>query len=122
MGLESNRKHMIGDLLIEIKGNRAMISGTNTLCGSIVQLDQCVRNFKNATNCSLVQAVASATAKPAKAINQYPAKGCLNAGSHADFLIMTKDLQILATFINGELVWNDSKILSSLPDLEKLNL
>ena len=103
MGFDGG-KHMIGDLLIEIKSNRAMIYGTNTLCGSIVQLDQCIRNFKDATNCSLVEAIASATSRPAKVINCYPQKGSLNENeADADFLIMTKDLEILATFINGEL-------------------
>lgn len=112
---------MIGDLLIEIQGNRAIIAGTNTLCGSIEQLDQCVRNFKKATNCSIVEAIATATSKPAKAINIYPKKGSLDANiADADFLIMTKDLDVLATFINGELVSYSPKITTFINNFDLL--
>ena len=112
---------MIGDLLIEIQeGNRAIIAGTNTLCGSIVQLDGCVKNFKKSTNCKIYEAVATATSKPAKAINVYPKKGSLDFNSDADFLIMNNDLDVLATFVNGELVWFDSKLLIAFTNFDLL--
>lgn len=44
MGLGSGRHH-IGDMDVVIDGERAIIEGTDTLCGSIVTMDGCVRHF-----------------------------------------------------------------------------
>ena len=53
----------LDNLKVEIQksGNkkRAYLKGTNTLCGYVVALDECVRNLIVATGCSLVEAVKS---------------------------------------------------------------
>lgn len=41
--------HRLGQFDIEIKNGQAMIAGTNTLCGSIATMNQCVKFFKKAT-------------------------------------------------------------------------
>lgn len=41
--------HRIGQLSIEIRNSRAYIAGTDTLCGSIADMAQCVRFFREAT-------------------------------------------------------------------------
>ncbi len=41
--------HHIGELEIEVKNNCAHILGTNTLCGSILPLNKCVRLFDKFT-------------------------------------------------------------------------
>lgn len=43
-GLQSG-KHKIGQLDIEVRDNKAFIAGTDTLCGSIASMIQCVRNL-----------------------------------------------------------------------------
>lgn len=48
MGLEHG-KHKIGQLAIEIKDRKAYIADTDTLCGSIAALDECVRIFRKET-------------------------------------------------------------------------
>lgn len=39
----------IGQLEIEVRDKKAFISGTNTLCGSIAPLDECIRIFRKST-------------------------------------------------------------------------
>lgn len=48
LGLEDGEHH-IGQMLIKIEKGRAVISGTDTLCGSIASMDECVRIFKQST-------------------------------------------------------------------------
>lgn len=47
MGLEEG-VHQLGQLTIEVRSGRAYIAGTDTLCGSIAKMSQCVRFFKEA--------------------------------------------------------------------------
>lgn len=48
LGLEDGEHH-IGQLLVKIEKGRAVIAGTNTLCGSITSMDECIRIFKRST-------------------------------------------------------------------------
>jgi len=48
MGLEEGT-HNIGQYTIEIRDQKAYIAGTNTLCGSIATMTECVKHFKEAT-------------------------------------------------------------------------
>lgn len=48
MGLEHG-KHQIGQLEIEIRDKKAFIANTDTLCGSIATMDECVRIFRKET-------------------------------------------------------------------------
>lgn len=48
LGLEEGI-HRIGQMEMEVRDGKAYVANTNTLCGSIAPLDECVRNFKKAT-------------------------------------------------------------------------
>lgn len=48
LGLE-NGEHHIGQMRIRIENGMAQIAETNTLCGSIASMDQCIRIFKQST-------------------------------------------------------------------------
>lgn len=47
LGLEEGF-HQLGQLTIEVRARRAYIAGTDTLCGSIADMSECVRFFKEA--------------------------------------------------------------------------
>lgn len=49
MGLEEGT-HRIGQLAIQVRDKKAFIAGTNTLCGSIATMDECIRTFKKSTS------------------------------------------------------------------------
>lgn len=98
-------KHHIGSLMVEIKGKRAVIAGTNTLSGSIVTMDKCVRHLAKATDCGPVQALESATLHPAQLLRITDRKGTLENDTDADFIMVDNELNILSTYIAGDLVW-----------------
>ncbi|XP_055333254.1 N-acetylglucosamine-6-phosphate deacetylase-like [Paramacrobiotus metropolitanus] len=104
MGL-SEGFHLLGGSKLHISGNRAVIAGTETLCGSIATMDRCIRYFLKATDCTVEQALESATLHPAQMLHIEHRKGTLSFGSDADFVVLDNQLSVLATFIAGECVW-----------------
>jgi N-acetylglucosamine-6-phosphate deacetylase len=112
MGLEEGTHH-IGQMAIEIRQKRAYVAGTTTLCGSITPMDECVRFFKTATKCSIEYALEAASLHPASCIGISNKKGTLDYGSDADFIFIDDDINILSTWIAGELVYQSEN--SSTP-------
>ncbi|XP_013388887.1 N-acetylglucosamine-6-phosphate deacetylase-like isoform X2 [Lingula anatina] len=108
MGLPSGT-HRTGTQMIEIQDKRALIAGTDTLCGSIATMNQCVKYFYEATECTMVDALESASLHPARLLKITDRKGSLDYGTDADFVMLDDSLNLLATYIGGELVW-DSKL------------
>lgn len=104
MGLPPGR-HTLGQQVIEIDGLHAYVAGTKTLSGSIATMDMCVRHFKQASGCSVEEALEAASLHPAQLLNISHRKGLLEYGCDADLLILDDDLNVQATYISGEEVW-----------------
>lgn len=104
MGLPPGR-HTLGQQVIEIDGLHAYVAGTKTLSGSIATMDMCVRHFKQASGCSVEEALEAASLHPAQLLNISHRKGLLEYGCDADLVILDDDLNVQATYISGEEVW-----------------
>lgn len=100
-------KHHIGSQLVDIQGKRAVIAGTDTLCGSIATIPKCVQNLLKNTDCTAVQALESATLHPAELLKITDRKGTLEYNTDADFIMLDDNLEVLSTYIAGELVWSN---------------
>ncbi|ESN92182.1 hypothetical protein HELRODRAFT_116040 [Helobdella robusta] len=110
MGL-SDGVHHLGDQVIEVKGRRAVLQGTETLCGSITSLDECMRFFHKNAAADLAQAIEACTLHPAEVMKITNKKGTLSYGSDADIIIMDQSsLTVRATFIAGDLVWGGDEL------------
>ncbi|KAI8034446.1 N-acetylglucosamine-6-phosphate deacetylase [Drosophila gunungcola] len=103
LGLEEGVHH-IGQLPLQVKQGKAFIAGTETLCGSIAPMDECVRIFQRATECSVVYAIEAATLHPAQCLKIERQKGTLDFGSDADFILLDDQLRVLSTWIAGTCV------------------
>ncbi|KAJ2397359.1 N-acetyl-glucosamine-6-phosphate deacetylase [Coemansia sp. RSA 2559] len=110
MGLPDGQ-YRLGNLSVdvgyrsELDGNprAAIIHGTSTLAGSIVTLIECVRNFKEFTQCSTVEALEAASLHPAQMLGIQRNKGTLDFGADADIIFLSDDLDVKKVFIRGEL-------------------
>ncbi|KAH3843348.1 N-acetylglucosamine-6-phosphate deacetylase-like [Dreissena polymorpha] len=109
MGLPTG-KHHLGNQSIEIQGKRATIAGTNTLCGSIAKMDYCVRNLLKNADCGPEFALEAASLHPAQALGIAGSKGTLDYDTDADFLLLNQDLNVLATYIAGNKVWDSGNV------------
>ncbi|XP_035471763.2 N-acetylglucosamine-6-phosphate deacetylase isoform X1 [Scophthalmus maximus] len=104
MGLPPGR-HTLGQQVIEIQGLHAYVAGTKTLSGSIATMDECVRHFKQASGCSVEEALEAASLHPAQLLGVSHKKGNLDYGSDADLTLLDDGLNVRATYISGEEVW-----------------
>ncbi|XP_042249272.1 N-acetylglucosamine-6-phosphate deacetylase isoform X1 [Thunnus maccoyii] len=104
MGLPPGR-HTLGQQVIEIQGLHAYVAGTKTLSGSIATMDMCVRHFKQASGCSVEEALEAASLHPAQLLGLSHKKGNLDYGSDADLVLLDDALNVKATYISGEEVW-----------------
>ncbi|XP_042636720.1 N-acetylglucosamine-6-phosphate deacetylase [Orycteropus afer afer] len=100
-----NGRHTLGQQVVEVEGLSAYVAGTRTLCGSIAPMDVCVRNFLQATGCSVESALEAASLHPAQLLGLEKQKGTLDFGADADFVVLDDTLHVQATYISGELVW-----------------
>ena len=82
-------------------GRATLLDGT--IAGSSSNLLQELRNVVS-YGVPLEAAVRAATETPAKDIGVFDSIGSLDVGKCADFLVLNKDLKLMATFIDGRLV------------------
>ncbi|KAJ7209755.1 carbohydrate esterase family 9 protein [Mycena pura] len=87
------------------EGDKLYLEGTNTLAGSVVTLDKCVRNFSRFTGCSLGEAIKCATFNPAKCLGIEDRKGTLRPGADADLIVLDRQGNLVSTWVKGRQVW-----------------
>ncbi len=75
-----------------------------TLAGSILTEDAAVRNLIHFTGCSLAEALAAFTTAPARRLGLTD-RGQIQPGLRADFVLLDEHLQVAATLVGGELVY-----------------
>ncbi|TEB38469.1 carbohydrate esterase family 9 protein [Coprinellus micaceus] len=90
------------------EGEKLYLEGTDTLAGSVVTLDKCVRNFSKFTGCSLGEAIRCVTYNPASCLGIESKKGTLRPGAHADLVVLDKEGNVLSTWVRGKQVFNRS--------------
>ena len=89
---------------IRIAGGAARIPAGN-LAGSVLTLDQAVRNAVSLLGASVEAAVEMASLTPARAIEVHSTKGNLAPGKDADIVLLDSSLSPVATMVEGEVVW-----------------
>jgi N-acetylglucosamine-6-phosphate deacetylase len=103
-GLEPGRFNFgdSGEIEFAYKGSPARKTKDNTLAGSGLTMDQAVRNAVSMLGVDLHEAVTMASLNPARVINADHCKGKIEPGYDADLVIMDDNLNILQTWIGGE--------------------
>lgn len=96
-------QYELGGQQIEVRQGKATLLGTETLAGSSTNLLDELRNLVH-FGIPLEDAILSITEAPAKAIGLDHSIGSISVGKRADFLILDKNLNLVVTFIDGQLV------------------
>ncbi len=92
--------YVIGAQKVIVDGVSARLED-GTLAGSILSLDEAVRNMIAFTGCSPEEALQMATATPALALGRAGQMGHLRPGYPADLTLLDDRLRVQATVING---------------------
>ncbi len=86
------------------EGNKVTLVGTDTLVGSCIRLDECVRNVVEFTKCSLAEAVRCVTENVADMIGEGK-RGSLEPGRRADLVVLSEAGFVEETWMEGKKVW-----------------
>jgi N-acetylglucosamine-6-phosphate deacetylase len=96
-----NGRYRLGSLEVEVKDGKCMRDGR--LAGSILTMDQAVRNIVRFADWDLQQAVRLATINPARA-SRLPAKtGTIAPGAAADIVALNRRGDVLRTIVRGHI-------------------
>ena len=86
------------------EGNKVTLEGTDTLVGSCIRLDECVRNMVEYTACGLAEAVRCVTENVADMSGESK-RGMLEPGRRADFVVLSEKGVVEETWMEGTRVW-----------------
>jgi N-acetylglucosamine-6-phosphate deacetylase len=86
-----------------VQGAARLADGT--LTGSVLTMDQALRNVVQMTEATLQQAVGMLTLNPARAAQVSARKGRLQAGYDADVVLLDSSLTLQATLCQGQLTY-----------------
>lgn len=91
----------------ELGGQKFVLKGIEcrlldgTIAGSVLKLNQGVRNFRDYASVSMHEAVRAASLNAAASIGVADCKGSLEAGKDADIVLMDGDCNVLRTIVGG---------------------
>ncbi len=88
------KEHSLGNKTVQVVGD-VLRDENGVLAGTNVSLLQMVKNFKQFTNCSLSEALAAATIRPATLLGIQDRKGSFHIGADADIIMLNHDLEIV---------------------------
>jgi N-acetylglucosamine-6-phosphate deacetylase len=88
--------------VVHVAGGLARLAD-GTLAGSVLTMDQAVRNFID-LGASPGEAIAAATEVTSRLLGR-PDIGSLAPGTPADVVVMDDALQVRRTLIGGQVVW-----------------
>lgn len=104
VGCENGLYDWRNGMRVQKRGERLVLEGTDTIAGSAIGLDQCVRNLVEWTAADLPDAVACVTSHPSRLLGLEKRKGFLHAGCDADFAILDDSGYVLQTWKAGKKV------------------
>jgi N-acetylglucosamine-6-phosphate deacetylase len=76
-----------------------------TLAGSILKMNDSLKNIISAAQIPLAIAVKMASANPAKQLNVYDRKGSITIGKDADITILSEEYEVILTLCRGKIAF-----------------
>lgn len=97
-------QYRLGDRQVTFDTRSARLAD-GTLAGSILQMDQAVRNLITFTGCSLAEAITAASATPARIIG-LASQGQVAPGFSADLVLLDPSIHVQMTLVAGQVVYS----------------
>jgi len=96
--------HKLGDYDVVVDATSARLPD-GVLAGSILSLDQALRNVIEITGCALADALAMMTTTPARLLGIEGDRGRIAPGCAGDLVLLSPDLHVRKTIVAGEVVY-----------------
>lgn len=107
-------KHMpdgvseLGGQVVIVKNGEARLEN-GTLAGSVLKMNNAVKNVMKFLNLPLEEVVKLASQNPAKNLGVFGQMGSIKEGKRADFVILDKDLNVVQTVRNGKVIYTNKQ-------------
>ena len=88
--------------MVTVNGIQCLLED-GTIAGSVLRLNNAVKNVLANTDLPIYTVVAAASLNPANAIGMGDVKGSIKAGKDADLIITDANFDIQKTIIKGEI-------------------
>ncbi len=98
----SDGEYTLGGQPIFVNGLKCLLKD-GTIAGSVLKLNDAVKNLRDNTDLPIWEVVAAASLNPAKAIGVAEHKGSMEVGKDADIIITDMDFNIIKTIIRGKI-------------------
>ena len=105
MGMPSGQYKLAGLDVIVDETSARLNDGKKTLAGSILTIDQAVRNAMVFLNLSLPKAVSLVSTNPAAFLGKQGKLGALEQGYRADLVVLDQSMQVHLTVVGGQIVY-----------------
>jgi N-acetylglucosamine-6-phosphate deacetylase len=97
-------EYELGGQKVNVQGMEARLH-EGVLAGSLLTMDQALKNFIAYTQLPFEQAIRLVTRNPARKLGLSHRKGSIHIGKDADLVLLNEELEVLATWVNGDLVY-----------------
>lgn len=84
--------------------NERLTDSLGRLAGSVVPLNEAVKNLLDYTGCELTDAFRTVTYNPARLLGINKHKGSLYPGKDADLVALTPQFEVVMTMVEGEII------------------
>ncbi len=98
----SDGQYSLGGQPVSVKGMECRLAD-GTIAGSVLKLNDAVRNFRFHAGVSMREAVNAASINPARCIGADASKGSLAPGKDADVILLDGDCRVSKAYVRGEL-------------------
>nr|WP_263324880.1 N-acetylglucosamine-6-phosphate deacetylase [Neobacillus sp. Marseille-Q6967] len=95
----------LGGQDVSVADGKALLAD-GTLAGSILKMNDSLKNIMAAAEISLLEAVKMASVNPAKQLQVYDRKGSITEGKDADITILNEEYQVNLTICRGEIAYH----------------
>ncbi|PYJ08060.1 MAG: N-acetylglucosamine-6-phosphate deacetylase, partial [Verrucomicrobia bacterium] len=106
-GLSEGAQFSLSGLECVVSNGVCLLADRSALAGSASRMSDLIRVIVNEVKIPLHEAVAMASANPARALGANT-KGRLEAGADADFVVLSPELEVQQTFVAGEQIFHCS--------------
>jgi N-acetylglucosamine-6-phosphate deacetylase len=95
----------LGDMEIDVKGPRATIKESDVLAGSVLTMNQAVKNMHEWAGVSVSQAVNMASLNPAQVLGLEGEIGSIQPGKKAHLAVLDQEFEVIETILHGRSVF-----------------
>lgn len=101
-GGQADGDYMLGEFPVIVENGTARLKESGNLAGSILKLKDGVKNVVSWGLVNAHQAIMMASLNPAKSVGIDHVCGQIKEGYAADFIVLNKDLELQATYLDGQ--------------------